>query len=556
MIQRSAQRSSLPLDTTSPNTPVAKKPRKDFADLLDDPRAHRPDKEEDVLDWTQPIEDIEVINEASVVKSSSQGVTQPLVPPPNLRVLHDILPEPYEHTALLDDSTRERQFYIQFTPVTFVEILAGDFKLWIFFPGSSAITRCAYKRCSCPTWHADCPLTTLNDDGKSRTIQNSRYCTRHLNVGISTYPSMPVQPRCQFVPCHNIAIQCVSKSKIYACQDHLRDPITKKTLQCKTLYSILDCIMTLEYAAITRVYNSDRYQQSSQKLLCDITQCQPPVLYGDSTSSTLVTKQPAPSSDSSTVVPKPPAVKHPIGNATQEAPIPRKPKPIAATTAPLPVQPAPEPPVSRTGRLRTKPKILEITYNAPQLASKSLAPRRQPTTPPPQPYISWDVDPSLPDYMAHQAITIAEYYKDRRSYTTFDTSHPLRKIVPLFPYMATTQQLEQFRQYSEYFQDYYDSYESFLTRRLSSTSPDFDELITIILVLHHNDKTSTSLFTAAQASPALSALTLLDPRLYIDLALPPNPALPDAHLPAAEEEDDNGSASYEPSVTKDFDESN
>ena len=226
-------------------------------------------------------------------------------------------------------------------------------------------------------------------------------------------------------------------------------------------------------------------------------------------------------------------------------------------TEPLQLPPAaPEPSVSRTGRVLTKTKVLEITYDVPQLASKSLAPRRQPTTPPPQPYVSWHDDSSMTDYMPHQAVTIAEYYKDRRSYTTFDATHPLRSIVPLFPYMAAPQQLEHFRQYSAFFQHYYDTYESFLTRRLSSTSPAFDELITIILILNHNDKTTASPFTAAQASPALSALTLLDTRLYVDLALPPNPALPDPLPPAAEEEDDNGSASYEPSVTKDFDESN
>jgi hypothetical protein len=324
--------------------------------------------------------------------------------------------------------------------------------------------------------------------------------------------------------------------------------------------------MSLEYAAILRVYNSERYQKSNKRLLYDIANCRPPTPYSETKStksakSTAPTTQPqipVPESTPSIAQPKSTiSVKHPIGNVPQELPIPRKPKQSVTTTEPTTEQLTLEPTVSRTGRVITKTKALEIPYDAPQLASKSLASRRQPTIPQPQPYVSKETDPTLPDYLPHQAVTIAEYYKSRRAYTTFADDHPLRHIVPLFPYLGTDQQFEQFTLHSAYFQEYYDAYESFLTRRLPSTSPAFDELITIILILNHNDKTTASPFTAAQASPALSSLTLIDTRLFVDLALPPNPALQDSHLPATEEEeDDNGSASHEPSVTKDLEESN
>jgi len=285
---------------------------------------------------------------------------------------------------------------------------------------------------------------------------------------------------------------------------------SNRPLSARALIKGIDNTMSMDFEAMCRVHSHPRYQRSPYVALCNPSHPRAPPQYihrGPHYTAKTPRKRPAKPSSTSQQATAPPATTQPVASH------------------------------SRSGRALNKAKQIVPNYDAKQYATKN-APRRSLSAKPPTiPYVTVTEDPSIGDYLPHQAVNIALHYRHIRQYSHFPPDHPLTSIIPLFPYNGTQAELANFSPHLPFFTTYYNDYANFLQRQLAPDSLEFASIITIILILH----LQSSPIPASHTVPALSALTTSDARLYDALF---------AALDAEEEEkDDNGSMSDAASST-------
>jgi len=425
------------------------------------------------------------------------GVIARPIRPPTAEQFSDLIPIHQRITHLLQWTQPPDDYVIHFQPYTYIEVRAGTFPPWILVPQADSIATCAFPQCHTPTWNADVPLDSKDAYGREY-IPDSQYCTTHLNAGIAEHPDLAVRPRCQITPCINPATNGPTKyDNLYFCDEHyLHD--SGKVMSSRVLIKAIDHTMSMDYEAICRVHAHPRYQRSPYAQQCNPLHrlASPKYIHGKPTYL-----NPTPSTKA-------------------------KPKP---TTPHIPSR-------SRSGRALKPSKPLVPDYEAKQYATKN-APRRLSAEPAKLLYVTKQQDPTLADYLPHQAVNIALYYRHIQQYSNFPQDHPLTSIIPLFPYNGQHDELNRFAQYLTFFMKYYNDYDRFLHRLLEPDSLEFASIITILLILHLQSST----IPASHTAPALSALTGSDERLYNDLFADP--------ADAEEEKDDNGPMSDAASST-------